>query len=660
MTRLAPVVLDDLTFADLTSATIDRIPSESGGQWTLHAPVDPGITLIELFAYLLDQRLYWMGQVPDAALRGIFKLLGEAPATSIPASTVMRLEDSSGAPAREVPAGIHLSLVGSDPQTIFTTADDLTLLPVQAVGVRAGGVDRTQDLAAGRGVEMMSADGGPAEADLVLALPGPLAAWPGGRAAVLLRLAGGAPDAQWLASGDAAAPPAQITWSYPGPGGQLLPLGDVEDGTGGLRRSGVVRFDVPANWTPDTGARSDGLTAYSIHLSSDAATWTAPPQLLDLVPNAVFARHAARERLEGPELDDEVAEWLPLPGLIIDCDASGLLREDPATLSVSLRERDGEWHDWEATSDLAFAGPGDRLFMVDRTMGVLRFGDGLTGRIPVPADADPRARVGFEVGGGSTGNLGAQLEWEALTVDALGAHNAVPASGGQDPETMDAARERIASMLSARERAVTAHDHETLAIATPGVDIVRAHAAVGFHPALPCTPVPGAVTVFVVPGAPRDVSDAGFVAAPVPDPGALAAVRTQLDSGRLLTAEVFVRPPRYRRIRIAVSVSSEPSDAPRLQQTLSTDLRTYLDPIIGGDDRNGWPFGEPVRPSALLRRADAAVGPEANVIAVAVGIDGAAPQESCRDVEIGSSDLVYADEVVVRWIPESAAQGGLL
>ena len=90
MTLPAPK-LDDLTWADMMAAIRRRIPAESDGTWTLHAPVDPGVTLLELFAYLLEQRLYWLDQVPDALVIAILRLLGlEPPRPARPAATVLR------------------------------------------------------------------------------------------------------------------------------------------------------------------------------------------------------------------------------------------------------------------------------------------------------------------------------------------------------------------------------------------------------------------------------------------------------------------------------------------------------------------------------------------------------------------------------------------
>ena len=66
MTELAPLSLDDLTFEDLRQLAMRRIPAASGGRWTHHEPVDSGVTLLELFALLLDQQLFVLDQVPDS------------------------------------------------------------------------------------------------------------------------------------------------------------------------------------------------------------------------------------------------------------------------------------------------------------------------------------------------------------------------------------------------------------------------------------------------------------------------------------------------------------------------------------------------------------------------------------------------------------------
>src|SRR5262249_39552618 len=88
-------------------------------------------------------------------------------------------------------------------------------------------------------------------------------------------------------------PPAEGTWWY-SRGATLPPQpfvpGDVRGGTGGLRRAGIVRLRVPADWTAD-GPAVGGVTPYSIFLRTRAATFTYPPAIRRLVPNAAIAAH---------------------------------------------------------------------------------------------------------------------------------------------------------------------------------------------------------------------------------------------------------------------------------------------------------------------------------------------------------------------------------
>jgi predicted phage baseplate assembly protein len=376
------------------------------------------------------------------------------------------------------------------------------------------------------------------------------------------------------------------------------------------------------------------------------------------VPNAVIARHMAGVRVPDAALEAQVSQWLPLPGQVLDCAAPGLVMDHPRSVRLSLRERDGRWRRWRATDDLAFHGPGDRVFVVHRDAGTLEFGDGLTGRIPVLHEDAPRARLSFVAGAGPSGNIGL-TGWQGRAGTLL-ARSVVEAAGGLEPEAIEAARERVGAALARRERAITAEDHRTIAESTPGVEVKRAHAAVGFHPRHPCTLVPGAVTVFVVPDAPRgEPGDGAFVAAPMPDPGMLAAVAAQLEGARLLGSELFVEPPRYRHVQLLVTIST-PAPDEQLRTAIEADLREYLDPLVGGDSRDGWPFGEPLRPSALLRRAQAIAGTSAQIASVAVGLDGEPPDQRCEDVAIGAHDLVVADAVELRGeVPVVDVEGGL-
>ncbi|MFI7124739.1 hypothetical protein ACIBQ1_03545 [Nonomuraea sp. NPDC050153] len=624
---IPPLTLDDLTWARMTEAIRARIPSASLGQWTLHAPVDPGVALLELYAWLLEQRLYLLDQVPDTLVRGVLRLLGITdPAPAVPAATVLAL--ASGAapgalPPAVVPAGTELVHALGTQRLVFTTDDDVALVP---------------------GSWQLLADGFPWE--LELTVPGGFAPPAGARIGLLLLLdTGERIPPSWAPDAPAGVPPpATVTWSYESAPGRFEPA-RVDDGTGGLRRSGVVRLIWPDDWQP--GAAT---VVRRLRLSIDRPGFSAPPRLLRLTVNAVVARHCQAVTATGDLLDrlaGQTEGWLSLPGQVLDLNAAGRLLDDPGSVHLTLMESDGAEHPWTATAELAFHGPADRVFVIDRDAGCLRFGDGLTGRLPVIADP-PRLRLDYQLGGGPDGNVG-PVTWTCPTLPLI-ATSAVPARFGRPPETIAEARGRAAAELARPVRAVTVPDIEQIVLATPGVDIARADVAVGLHPATPCDSVPGAVTVVIVPGVPAGVP------APMPDPGAVAAVTAALEAARLICTEIFVRGPRYRPVELAVALASAVADPAGLRERLTQGLGRYLDPLIGGPGGTGWIFGEPLRPTELLGVAQDVAGRSAVIGGVSIGLDSRPPGENCQDVAIGPHDLVVLTGLTVA-APGPAAPG---
>ncbi|KFB75045.1 baseplate J/gp47 family protein [Candidatus Accumulibacter cognatus] len=66
--------LDDRRYADLVEEARTLIPGYAP-EWTNHNPSDPGITLIELFAWLSEMLIYRLNRVSDDNLRTFLKLL---------------------------------------------------------------------------------------------------------------------------------------------------------------------------------------------------------------------------------------------------------------------------------------------------------------------------------------------------------------------------------------------------------------------------------------------------------------------------------------------------------------------------------------------------------------------------------------------------------
>ena len=66
--------LDDRTYADFVREGVQIIPRYAP-EWTNHNPSDPGITLLELFAFLAEAYLYRVDRIPEASRANMLKLL---------------------------------------------------------------------------------------------------------------------------------------------------------------------------------------------------------------------------------------------------------------------------------------------------------------------------------------------------------------------------------------------------------------------------------------------------------------------------------------------------------------------------------------------------------------------------------------------------------
>ncbi len=72
---LSKPILDNMVFEDLVKEAKSLIPVYAP-EWTNHNPSDPGITLIELFAWLCEMIIYRIDQVPEENYLRFLNLLG--------------------------------------------------------------------------------------------------------------------------------------------------------------------------------------------------------------------------------------------------------------------------------------------------------------------------------------------------------------------------------------------------------------------------------------------------------------------------------------------------------------------------------------------------------------------------------------------------------
>jgi uncharacterized phage protein gp47/JayE len=121
--------LDDRTFKDIVDEAIRLIPRYCP-EWTNHNPTDPGITLIELFAWMTELTLYRLNQVPEKMYLSLLELMGLSliPPQASRAVIEFYPVDAYRRPIL-VKKGTQISAISNnDTSFLFETEQDITVL----------------------------------------------------------------------------------------------------------------------------------------------------------------------------------------------------------------------------------------------------------------------------------------------------------------------------------------------------------------------------------------------------------------------------------------------------------------------------------------------------------------------------------------------------
>jgi predicted phage baseplate assembly protein len=589
--------LDDRRFQDLVDEAKRRV-QQNCPEWTDHNVSDPGVTLIETFAQMVDELLYRLNRVPELHYLRFLELIGVRLFPPTPARCDVTFWLSA---AREetvtVPAGAQVASLHSEVEepVVFTVERDLDIVPSRLAHLStsvgdAVPVDRTDELGHGAGVPCFSAEPAPGDA-VLFGLP---EAVPAG--AVLLRMSCHAEGV----GVDPTDPP--MVWeAWDGNGWTGCEVD--RDTTGAFNRDGDVVLHVPASHRAVVLGRhrAGWLRCRLVAPEYGQRFFSASPRLRTVaastIGGTVPAVHAdvVREEVIG------VAEGVPGQRFAL-ARRPVVATGEPVVVEVS--GPDG-WQAWPEVDSFARSERTDRHVVLDRMAGEVVFGPAVRlpdgslrnyGAVPVKGAAVRVAR--YRTGGGLRGNVArGLLQVQRDPVPFVSeVTNRRPATGGVDGESVRDASVRGPLMLRTRDRAVTAEDYEQLARkAAPEAARVRC---------IPADEAGAAVRVLVVPAVPDPV--ALDFAALKPDAALLERISRYLDERRCLGARISVEPPYYRGVTVVASVQAQAGTAPEaLRTTATAALSAYLNPVSGGPDGTGWPFGRPVQSGevfAVLQR----------------------------------------------------------
>jgi predicted phage baseplate assembly protein len=659
--------LDDRTWAELVDEGRALIPLYAP-EWTDHNVHDPGITLVELFALLAEMDIYQLNRIPERHRRKFLALVGLRPERPSPARTVVSFTTKKRYDQEVLPATLEIE--GNDPFGRPTRLRTLEEVYVVAAELRAlqlrdhnGFHDLTRRWRNGEQLQIFGDNPAPGVAlylgispalptkvpiSLFFSLVGPQAGEEE-RARIVQELvaqkaACRAPDA--IVTCEKSFPPSVETasdillphhsvrtvWEFLAGKDEWRRLeavkDEVEDGTRAFTLSGRVLITLP---TAMAGARLGQVDSDFFYLRCRflAGAYDEAPMLANLALHGVAAEQAVPPDLEPEQL-----------GVGTGTPRQQFTTSQKPVVETSFRLftfEDGYRREWRLVWDFDASARNDLHFLLDPTLGQVSFGDGEKGRV-VPSEIRIEARYlatraeAGNLAAGTITKLAKSNHNRSLKVDAnsLDVNNPVPATRGAAAEPLVHAEGRAVELMQQPTRAVTLSDYEWFAKRTPGVRLARAEAKANLHPGFPCLKAPGMIAVLVLPFLPAG--------RPVPSKGLLEEVAAYLHTRRILGTRVEVFGPTYVDVVVQARVQGFPgTSATALASRITAGLNRFFDPLEGGSDRNGWPFGRDVFRSEVLQVIGETEGVD-HVLAMELIANGGEPQ--CGNVCVGPAGLV--------------------
>jgi len=655
--------LDDRSFDELVDECILRIPRYCP-EWTDYNLSDPGITLIELFAWLTDQMLLRFNQVPRKNYVAFLELLGIRLQPPAPAQTDLTFYLSTDLPETyTIPAGVEVATVRTETTEAIAFSSDCDLVigkPRLRHFLTAQTAEETPQALRDRVINQWTRQ--------------PKGQWGGSEQALFeeqprpgnsfyLALDSEEPlegNVLAIAFQGAAATPTGINPNQPprrweawdGQHWQPVLLQEADDATRGFSFNEIIQqggnptqgadvvLHLPQNWPVTRFTTYQGRWLRCVFTTPDANQpgYSNTPRIIGLAVRAIGG--TVRASQSTLIRDERLGISDGSPGQTFQFQGTPILgRRDNEYILVT--PPNGLPQRWQEVADFADSGPEDRHYTIDSLTGTVQFGPlirepdhlrrqtQIRSRIQQPTRVErmallsaPEAQalehqygavpprgsvinmVAYRTGGGRQGNVqsGTLRFLKSAVPYVASVVNYQPARNGADAESLDQAVLRAPQMLRTRDRAVTAEDFEVLAQRAGAGAIARVR----------CLPTAesgaGVVRLLLVPQANTDAIAQGAGIAPelfALRPALQDQVLSYLNQRRLLGVQVQLQEPEYVGVAVQTEVGLEPAyDHPQAQQKILLNLRVaiyrYLNPLIGGPEGKGWPFGRPVYTSDIV------------------------------------------------------------
>lgn len=596
--------LDDRAFEDLVEEARARI-SLYTPEWTDHNLSDPGITLIELFAWMMDIVLYRLNRVPDKHFVKFMELIGMRLHEAEPARAPVTFWLSAPQPGGlTIPNGTEVATLRTEtePAITFTTDGPLEIKVPGMVYVLTSHGSEEGRVFVSHNVEGVQEG---YEKFNVFATEPPAtndALYLGFEEDISYHIVGIELEVDHAegAGIDPNRPP--YVWEVLGSDmSQNWTKVDVDlDSTMGLNVGGLIRLHLPVI----PRAMRNDLMAYWVRcrldLTDTDSRYNVSPGVNRLQVTSwggtVGATNVTRVGNEVLGRSDGT------PGQRFYLVHSPVIART-ADEYLFVRTDDGREERWQEMTDFSSSTANDRHYTIDSETGEVRLGPALPqrdGQVHRYGALAPKGALlvmsGYRYGGGVVGNVAVNTLNVLKTSLPYVARvtNREPARGGLDAEKLDNAKLRVPGYLRSLGRAVTAADFEYLSReAAPG-QVGRVYC---LQPPLTNQ---GDVRILVIPHIPRL---GGYIA---PESLELSdevreTIQTFLDERRLLSTRLEVTQPAYQWVETEVRFHvAQHFDTEKVRQAVEDRLFTFINPLIGGTEGTGWSFGRDLFVSDLM------------------------------------------------------------
>lgn len=470
MIALAPDYFDR-RFDDLMEIGRSRLPGMAPG-WTDYNLHDPGITLLELMAWVTEAQLYALSRMRRDERTAYAALLGLGPRGPLPAHGFIWPEAGPARYTRSlaIDAGAVAVPEQSGNPAYRSVYRQLWLAAairaVRTIGADGKVRDHTATNERANVVFLPFGDSaGPNDVlyvDIACPAGGGLFPERRGDADGAYLIVGVRADATSGEDGAAAAAvPLEITLND---GSARHSLRLVDDTSAGFTSTGVLVLDVSGV------AGSPAAFALEFHAPGG---FPRPPRVSRIALNVMPVR-------QGSLIEQELHIATGLPDQVLKLQQDGLEFAAGAEAVKVQIEQDGLLQTWSQRNRLDDAGPRDSVYVLDPLQATITFGNGINGSLPPPA---AQILLSYAVCDGVEGNAMRNQRWKVKGFDGAYGLNPDPMLGGLNG--FDRADQRREARRRVRDEhaLVTASDLEAAALALPALEVARA-----LVPAAPSAP----------------------------------------------------------------------------------------------------------------------------------------------------------------------------